>query len=208
MRADFVDRPARELPPQQSARAPRSRRPRAGLLLTAALATGCMIRSQGPARPFDPHALSQPGWVAVRDVPLVRQENLEDCGAAAAAMVLAYYRHPASVDTLTHEMPVPDGGLAARDVRTLLRRRGLHAFVIEGTVDDLQHELSAGRPVIVGTVDPVDRHRVRSHYQVVVALRGDQVVTLDPAAGWEVTPAHAFQIEWQAAEHTAIVALP
>jgi len=177
-------------------------------LVVLALAAGCMIRSHGPAHPFDPAALSQPGWVAVRDVPLVRQASVEDCGVAAAAMVLAFYQHPATVDALTREMPVPDGGLAARDVRTLLRRRGLHAFVIEGTVADLQHELAAGRPVIVGTVEPVDRSHVRSHYQVVVAMRGDQVVTLDPASGWEVTPAHAFGVEWQAAEHTTIVAMP
>lgn len=176
--------------------------------LIAILATGCAIRSEGPARPFDPATLAAPGWVSVKTVPLVRQHRLADCGAAAAAMVLGYWRHPVTVEALTREMAVPEGGLAARDVRTLLRRRGLHAFVIAGTLDDLGHELAAGRPVIVGTMEPVDRRHVRSHYLVVVAMQPGQIVTLDPSAGWQVVPEQAFLVEWAAADHTAVVAIP
>lgn len=181
-------------------------------LVAAALAVAlgaCAPRYVGPARDFDPVELSADGWIRARGVPEVRQESLEDCGAAAAAMVLGFWREPVSVAELRAEMPVPRGGLAARDVRTLLRRRGLRAYVIEGRLDDLAHELAAGRPVIVGTIKPHDQKKVRSHYEVVVAYhpRERRVVTLDPADGWQVSPVDGFLVEWAAAEHTAIVAL-
>jgi len=180
------------------------------LALALALGAGCVPRYAGLARAFDPAELAGDGWVRARGVPQVRQQGLDDCGPAAVTMVLGFWQLPANLDQVRKQLPIPDGGLRAVDVRTLLRRRGLRAFVIEGTIADLEHELAAGRPVIVGTTKAVDRRRVRSHYEVVVAYHPGErrIVTLDPAAGWQVSPLDGFLLEWGASERTTIVALP
>ena len=46
-----------------------------------------------------------------------------------------------------------------------------------------------------------------SHYEVVVAARGDEIVTLDPAAGWRVRSWKAFDAEWRLAAYPALVVL-
>jgi ABC-type bacteriocin/lantibiotic exporter with double-glycine peptidase domain len=183
----------------------------AAVLAVAALTCACMPRVRTPARDFDPAVLQhEDGWVRVHGVPEVRQHDVSDCGAAVAAMVLGFYRHRVTVADLAREIPIPSAGLAARDVRILLKKRGLRAYVIEGTLADLEHELAAGRPVIVGTTKAIDRRHVLTHYEVVVAYHPSkrEVVTLDPAEGWRVSPLKGFELEWAASEHTAIVALP
>lgn len=172
----------------------------AALALTALVAACAHPRALG--RPLDRATLSDPGWVAVDGVPDVRQERADDCGVAAAAMVLAYWRRDAP-----EEAPVRDGGLRAAEVRGLLRARGLRAYVIEGTVDDLRHELGAGRPVIVGTVTPVSRRRAQSHYVVVIAISDDAVAALDPATGLTELPLDRFTAAWAAAAHTTVVVM-
>ncbi len=174
-------------------------------VIAVAIGAGC-VRYNGPARDFDPVELRGAGWVRVDGVPEVRQDDVDDCGPAAAAMVLRYWRRTPRLAGVE----IPEGGMRAADLRGVLRDHDLRAFVIEGTFADLEHELAAGRPVIVGTMKAVSRKKVRSHYEVVVAYHpGEQrVVTLDPAAGWRVTPLDGFLIEWGATEYTTIVALP
>ena len=174
-------------------------------VIAVAIGAGC-VRYTGPARDFDPAELRDAGWVRVGGVPEVRQDGADGCGRAAAAMVLRYWRLTPRLDGVV----VPDGGLRAAEVRAVLRDHGLRAFVIEGTFADIEHELAAGRPVIVGTMKAVSRRKVLAHYEVVVAYHPveQRVVTLDPAAGWRVTPVDGFLIEWGATQHTTIVALP
>lgn len=174
-------------------------------VFAVAIGTGCVHRYTGPARDFDPALLRDDGWVRVAGVPEVRQDGVDDCGPAALAMVLGFWQVAARLDGLD----IPEGGMRAADLRSVLRDHGLRAFVIEGTVEDLEHELAAGRPVIVGTMKAVSRKKVRSHYEVVVAYHPaeQRVVTLDPAAGWRVTPLDGFLVEWGASERTTIVAM-
>ena len=60
-----------------------------------------------------------------------------------------------------------------------------------------------------GAANELEFH-VLTHYEVVVAYHPErrEVVTLDPAEGWRVSPLKGFELEWAASEHTAIVALP
>jgi ABC-type bacteriocin/lantibiotic exporter with double-glycine peptidase domain len=172
------------------------------IALAAVLAAGC-LHARGIGRPLDSSELDDPGWRAVRAVPYVHQHDHDDCGVAAAAMVLGYWKRAAP-----EAVPVPEGGLHATEVKTLLEDGGLRSFVIEGTFEDLEHELSAGRPVIVGTVEAIDRRHARSHYVVVVALDDARVAMMDPAVGLQQLPRAQFGREWAAAAHTAVVGLP
>lgn len=177
--------------------------------LVACFAGCATVVSAG--RPFAPTRLTEePGWLAVRDVPLVKQRRQMDCGPAAAAMLLAYWDRAETVDEIRAASRVPDQrGVSAGMLRDHLRARGLEAYLLGGRLTDLERELGAGRPVLVGTVRRGDGGIV-AHYQVVVGLHSArrEVVVLDPAEGWLVIALETFDKRWVEAKRLALVAFP
>lgn len=157
----------------------------------------------------------QPGWVRLEDVKLVRQRGIKDCGSAALATVLGYLHPdgPASLGRTAIEASLreePGRGLAAGELRDYARTHGFDAFVIQGAVQDLEHEVEAGRPVIVGVHKPLSSNEVLSHYEVFVGFhRGRrEVLTLDPARGLRRFELEGFLEEWRATGQVAIVVMP
>jgi ABC-type bacteriocin/lantibiotic exporter with double-glycine peptidase domain len=176
------------------------------VLLLLLVAGGCSGYI-GSARDFSPRALAhEPGWLAVPDVPFVEQRAESDCGAAAIAMVVAYWTSAAPGPLADELRPAPARGLKASVLRDFAQRHGLASFVIEGELADLAHELQNGRPVLVGMLKP-QRKDWRSHYEVVVALHAQRgiVVTLDPSEGWRQNSVQGFMAEWSAAGKVALV---
>lgn len=179
---------------------------RAGVLVL--LVAGCASGYTGEARDFAPSRLSaEPGWLAVRGVPVEPQLGEADCGAAAIAMVIAYWTGGQPRAIAAGLRPAPERGIAAARMRDLARGRGLAAFVVRGGLADLEHEVAAGRPVVVGLVKPYGKKKVLTHYEVVVGLnrRKRLVVTLDPAAGWRENGLAAFLREWEPSKRLALV---
>jgi ABC-type bacteriocin/lantibiotic exporter with double-glycine peptidase domain len=180
---------------------------RAGLLLACICSAGCSTYV-GTAVGFDPESFqNEPGWIHVRDVPLVRQQKQEDCGAAALSMVLAFWAVPASPDEIAMGCTViPDAGIRAGDLRDFARKKGFKAFLFNGVIADLRRELSLGRPVIVGMVKPCLSNAV-THFEVVVGLNLETecVVTLDPARGWRQNRFQGFRLEWEPVQCPTLV---
>jgi hypothetical protein len=109
---------------------------------------------------------------------------------------------------LTHRLRPDDDGVSLGKLRDLARARGLDAFAIAGTHADLEHELAAGRPVLLGLVLPFDRQHNRSHYEVAIALdkRDGSVVTIDPASGDMLRrTSQVLDLEWKTAGYAALV---
>lgn len=180
---------------------------RRAAIAVCAAAVGCSSYA-GSARDFSPDRLArEPGWVAVRAVPLERQREEEDCGAAAVAMLLSYWTGQPPGAIARALRPAPEGGHTAGHLRQVARARGLEAFLIQGTLADLERELGSGRPVLVGMVKP-QRRGVVTHYEIVVALHAARglVVTLDPAEGWRENDREGFLTEWSAAHNVTLVA--
>ncbi len=178
----------------------------AGLLASA---SACVSYPSyvGSARPFAPEKLArEPGWLAVRDVPVVRQESEAECGAAAIAMVVTYWTSEPSARLLGQLRPVRKPGLEAGRLRDFARRRDLAAYLVSARVADLERELAAGRPVLVGLVKPQLRGAL-THYEVVVGFHRQKglVVTLDPAEGWRQNDLRGFLAEWKPAANLALV---
>ena len=149
-------------------------------------------------------------WERVAGVPEIRQVAREDCGAAALAMVLGYWRIPIERDEIAAaSAPGPARGIRAVDLRDVARRQGLQAFVIEGRFDDLERELRRHHPVVVGMMKRYAQ-RAYPHYEVVVGIdRAQQrVLTLDPASGLRVNSREGFSAEWAAAHQVALVVFP
>jgi len=179
-----------------------------GLIIAAGVAlAGCY---HGTARSVSPAELrTQPGWVMVEGVPDVRQESLRDCGPAALAMVLQRWGVPAASRAEVEKALPPDGaatGAAAGALRDLARSRGLRAFLISGRVEDLIHEVGAGRPVLVGLVQ---RHgdEALSHYEVVVGYNPvtRRLLLHDPGHGPREDGFDGFGEEWKPTGNLTLV---
>jgi ABC-type bacteriocin/lantibiotic exporter with double-glycine peptidase domain len=182
---------------------PFSGRRRFLLLLVPALA-GCFGR--GVPR----KVARDPSWVVVRDVPFVKQEAEADCGAAAIGMVLSYWTSPVVLDALRGEI-APERGLKAGRLRDFAKAHGLEAFLVKGELDDLEHELTRGRPVLVGLLKRVPgRKEALAHYEVVVGLSREKgaVGTFDPASGFRKSPLKDFLAEWDPAKRLMLVVFP
>jgi ABC-type bacteriocin/lantibiotic exporter with double-glycine peptidase domain len=175
----------------------------AALLLSAA---GCNYL--GDATAFDPRELDQtPGWVAVREVPVVLQKDRTDCGAAALSMVLAYWQIPLTPEEVKGTcLVIEDLGIKAKDLRDLARERGLQAYLIHGRWEDLEVELRREHPVIVGLVKPYVSGAL-THYEVVVAVHPERriVVTHDPGHGWRQNSLEGLRKEWEPAGFLTLV---
>jgi ABC-type bacteriocin/lantibiotic exporter with double-glycine peptidase domain len=174
-------------------------------------AAGCAAAYRGGARPLEPAALArEPGWVAVASVPELRQGRELDCGPTATAMVLGFWGRPSSPDDLRVESGTPtSSGVQAGTLRELVRARGLEAYLVEGTFDDLERELGSGRPVLVGLAKPYT-NGIYAHYEVVVGLNRSRqtVATLDPGTGWSQNSFNGFQNEWRPTHHLMLVISP
>lgn len=174
--------------------------------ISVLFATACATYSGG-GRVIDPaRVANEPGWITAAPTPLIQQRSLLDCGPAALAMVAKRWDVHIAPDDPAIAAPGKHG-VRLGDLRSAARAHGLIAFAIKGDRATLDHELRAGRPVLVGLLRPYSRSKAVSHYEVVVAMRGDEIVTLDPAAGWVVRTWSALEAEWRTAAYPALVVL-
>ncbi len=149
-----------------------------------------------------------PNWIRV-ELPPVRQTGASDCGAAALASVLGYWGRPASLPAIERSVDVKHGGASLGELESFARAQGLSAYVFNAELADLEHELRAGRPVIVGMVKPYRPGRGIAHYEVVTGYEPVQkrILTFDPARGLRENALSGFLAEWQPAKRVALVVL-
>lgn len=183
------------------------RAPHLAVLLVLTGLTACQLPYAGGARAVSPASIG-PGWYKAAATPVVRQQHETDCGLAALAMVAGAWGQRWSVAELSHQLPPTDKGIKLGALRDLARARGLEAYAIKGTARDLEHELAAGRPVVLGLILPYDQGRNASHYEVAVAIhpRDGTVVTIDPASGdWRERSRKVLDLEWKTAGFATLV---
>jgi ABC-type bacteriocin/lantibiotic exporter with double-glycine peptidase domain len=187
-----------------------------GALVLGVLGFGC-ISYRGSAQDVTPSAVrADPGWRRIEHLPPVHQKGARDCGAAALSSVLEFWRQPAPPPALERDQidaalrKKPDEGLTAGALRDYARKQGFHAYVFSGQVDDLTHEVEAGRPVIVGVHKALSTKEFLSHYEVVLGFHRQQqlVLTFDPAHGLRENRLSGFLEEWQRAGRTTLVVMP
>jgi ABC-type bacteriocin/lantibiotic exporter with double-glycine peptidase domain len=185
----------------------------AAITLAAACA-GCQhFGARGLPGAETPAMAGQAGWTLVPGVPLVRQDGPADCGVAALEMVIRYWQPQATSDEVRAALgggPRGDGGgIEAGRLRAVARDRGLSAFLLQGALDDLRHEVEQRRPVIVGLVRR-NAGKARAHYVVVVGVNQDRkrVLAADPQYGWREVSVSDFRGEWDPAGDLTLVVLP
>lgn len=171
---------------------------------------------RGSAHDVTPSSLaSDQGWDRIEHLPVARQAGAKDCGAAALSSVLRYWErapNPAGdrevIDRTLRQKP--DQGLSAGALRDYARQQGFQAYVFHGTLADLKHEISAGRPVIVGVHKPLTDDKWLTHYEVFVGIQPEkkQVLTFDPAHGLRENSLDGFLDEWKRSGQVTLVVLP
>ena len=185
----------------------RTAAPRAALLALVLLAVGCRLSYTGGATTVKPHEVPS-GWLKAAPTPVVVQAQRQDCGLAALAMVAGAWGRHWTLPDLARRLPPGKKGVQLGRLRDLARERGLVAYAVKGSFDDLRKELSAGRPVLLGLVLPFDRNENLHHYEVVVAMNpaDDTVVTRDPATGDLMRRARkVLDLEWKHAGYATLV---
>ena len=178
------------------------------VVLAMSLLGGAGCSYFGEATAFNPQEFeTTPGWVSVRSVPVVHQQEMTDCGAASLAMVLSYWKLGATLEDVSRKCPmIPEKGIRAKDLRDYAKSCGLRSYLIHGCWEDLEKEVGLGRPLIVGLVKP-DGSGIITHYEVVAAVNAEleSVVTIDPARGWCKNSRSSFCKEWELAGFLTLV---
>jgi tetratricopeptide (TPR) repeat protein len=139
---------------------------------------------------------------AALNVPFVPQEK-DTCGAAALAMVLAYWGQPVAHDDIAGALLKKElRGIPGSELARFARERGLTATAYKGDLGHLRTFVERGRPLIVAW----DMGRGRFHDVVVVGFEGDDVVVNDPARGpSRREDAQTFERRWSGAGHWTLL---
>jgi hypothetical protein len=166
---------------------------RAALISVVFIASACAPMYTGKSETLRADAFrTEPGWTSVSGVPELRQKTEVDCGPVALSMVTQYWRQGSE----TPATPMAER-VSAGDLRDAARAAGYRAFIVEGTLNDIEHELLERRPVIVGMAKPTSSGAL-GHYEVVVGLNKERqmIATHDPALGPRRYSFEAFLTEW------------
>ena len=168
---------------------------------------GCAASYSGGAHAVKPSQLDH-SWHRAAATPAVMQHDRRDCGLAALAMIGGAWGQSWTVHELAQQTEVPDEGVKLGALRDLARTRGLEAFAIKGSHQDLARELANGRPVMLGLILPFSQRYNLAHYEVVVAYspRDGSVITLDPASGTHMRRTHSvLEEEWKRTGYATLV---
>lgn len=151
------------------------------------------------------------------DVPFVAQTR-DGCGSATLAMIMRYWnaqRHQANAadaDPLRIQATLYSSkahGIYASRMQQYLAGHGYRAFAFDGQWDDLTHNLSKGRPLIVGLA--ASGPHAPLHYVVVAGVdpvRG-YVFLNDPAQQKMLRLSReGFEREWKGTDNWTLLAVP
>jgi ABC-type bacteriocin/lantibiotic exporter with double-glycine peptidase domain len=174
-------------------------------LLTAVLATPGCLAPAAPASWTSPEAV-------VLDLPLVRQDELHECGLAAVTALVRYWgaeldpSERARLATLAEQRE----GLSGAELRESLERSGWEVWIFAGELDrspvGLRHHVDAGRPPIVMISPSGETH----HYCLVLGYDppARSILLLDPRRGRLAVDEGRFLQAWEASRRFTLLALP
>jgi len=171
------------------------------LLLVLTLAPACRTR---------PPLLSSEA--VVLELPLVKQDELWECGLVAITALAGYYGvelAPGQRSELA-ATAVEQEGLSGAELRAALEAAGFQVFIYPGTLDGgptgLRPQVDAGRPPLVMVSEDGELH----HYCLVLGYDppAGHVVLLDPRRGRVLLPEEIFERSWARSNHFTLLAVP
>src|SRR5690348_13176983 len=124
------------------------------------------------------------------DLPLVRQDEMYNCGLAAISALCQYWdvAIPEAQRAELARLAKEERGLSGGELRDALEKDGMEVFLFPGTLDrsetGLYRHIDAGRPLLV-MVSPDGALEKGHHYCLVLGYDEPRknLVLLDPARG-------------------------
>jgi ABC-type bacteriocin/lantibiotic exporter with double-glycine peptidase domain len=150
------------------------------------------------------------------DVPFVKQQK-DGCGAASIAMVMQYWleheNQPVRASARSGQIETALGspaanGISATDMMRYFEQNGFRAFAFTGQWNDLEEQLTKGRPLIAA-LQPEGGGLL--HYVVVAGVddRQQTVLVNDPAQRKLLKQDRTrFEREWRATGDWMLLAVP
>jgi ABC-type bacteriocin/lantibiotic exporter with double-glycine peptidase domain len=146
------------------------------------------------------------------DLPLVRQDELYECGLSAISALCQYWgvALPSELRMDLAKHAADEEGLSGAQLRTALESVGMETFLFRGSLDrsetGIYKHVDAGRPLVVMLAIDGDRN----HYCLVLGYDEPRrsIVLLDPARGEVLRPVDAFERTWANCERFTLLACP
>jgi len=174
-------------------------------LIAASLAlAGCRSAAQ-PIPWTSPEAV-------VLDLPLVRQDELDECGLAALTALVRYWGAELGPDRSSElaRLAQESHGLSGSELRTALEAEGWQVWIFAGELDrspvGLLHQVDEGRPPLVMISPDGESH----HYCLVLGYDppARSVLLLDPRRGRIAMDEERFRQAWERSRRFTLLALP
>lgn len=124
--------------------------------------------------------------------PIIKQNDIKDCGAACLAMISAYYGYKTLLSTIKYKVGTDSKGSTVLGIVNAAREIGFesNAFHTQEKEDAIFSDIPL--PAIAHVV--VDKKLV--HFVVIYKLTKDSVTLGDPATGLVTVPMKKFIEEW------------
>lgn len=124
-------------------------------------------------------------------MPLIRQHEAKDCGAACLSMILEYYGKKVPYASVCEAIKVDRQGANLYGLRDGASQFGLDAVILEGPAQDFIQEVRAGQIKLPAIVRIVNRFAME-HYIVVTSISKKKVHYCDPGEGRQKLPLEHF----------------
>ena len=162
-------------------------------------------------------------------VEAVRQSGRYTCGPACLSSVLTYWDVEVSQGQIVRKYPSPEQRpYFLLELRSIAEAEGLKAYVISMDTQsrsEVEEQISKGRPLIcavrlprspylldgVQILGPTCRGLAwalnprKDHFVVVVGLKPQEVLVMDPAHGFVALPWRRFERAWSQMKHACLL---
>ncbi len=128
-------------------------------------------------------------------IPIVKQHDEKDCGAACISMIARYYGLKLSIVKCRELIRVDNDGANLFGLIQGAKEIGIDAEALEGTFDELYEELKTSS-ITYPFVARIISEEMFEHYVVVYKITGKKVVVGDPAKGKISYPLELFKEIW------------
>jgi ABC-type bacteriocin/lantibiotic exporter with double-glycine peptidase domain len=196
-----------------------------GLSGTAALLV--LLSLCGCASPYAFYGLKiDEPTTLITAVPPLLQDRRFSCGATCLIVLAGYWEQDASW-MITNCPAYLAEDLTAQDLKALAGQFRLEAYAYVGSMQDLEHQIQQGRPVITlipapdyEDIPPISINRIRlsavvrrfqatkAHWVIVIGCSKDSIILHDPAFGRLRVSRRLFEHWWEHSRFTCVVVAP